>query len=132
MERTGWKPISVLMASMDALERALPVRGPVTCGSSSEQVGVSPGPYQDQFVVAAVPDQQPVGLYVAFPVVRPSPREAVSSVAVGEGAPGLETLDHSPQFLQVFAAPGCPLEVIPESTGVSQSHRRRQPNCSLS
>ena len=35
VEWVGWKPISVLMASMAALEWALPVRRPVTWGSSS-------------------------------------------------------------------------------------------------
>ena len=114
--RAGQRPISSLRTS----------------GLSSEQVGVSPGPCQDQFVVAVMPDQQPVGLYVAFPVVLPSPRETVSPVAVGESAPGLEMLYHIPQFLQIFAASGCSLEVIPESAGVSQSHRHRQPNRALS
>ena len=83
---------------------------------------MSPGPCQDQLVVAVIPDQQPVGLYVAFSVALPPSQQAVSPIAVGESAPGLEMSDHIPQFLQVFAAPGRSLWVIPESTGVSQSH----------
>ena len=40
--------------------------------TSVKEIGVCAGPHQNKGVILLLPDQQPVGFYMAFPVRRPA------------------------------------------------------------